>query len=306
MTKTLACTALAVCGLAHAGQVAVITPAQEKSNCCDSTWVAPISDGFANEDAYITTDIRVWFVQHKFDGGLELANGGRLPQGGDAQIYAIQFRYAINERLQFVAYKDGWISAENGRQNVVNQSGLADVAAGLKYAWVQDKEKCFHWASGLGYQFGIGDDEVLQDTNQIRVWNSLNKGVDKFNFGLCTNLNIPTDMNGDNGLGDLGGSVSTSFHGHVDYTLNKYVSPVVEINFYQVLDDGDKAANNSNIGDIGNIGGAASQPLVTLAAGAQLQIPDTKMALRCAYEVPLTRNNDIFEYRITSSLVYRF
>ncbi|MFP4069710.1 MAG: hypothetical protein ACOC4K_04075 [Verrucomicrobiota bacterium] len=37
----------------------------------------------------------------------------------------------------------------------------------------------------MGYEFSLGDDEVLQDTDELRLWISANKGFDRLHLGLA-------------------------------------------------------------------------------------------------------------------------
>ena len=56
---------------------------------------------------YHTTEVRMIYLHrtstYKIDTAL-----GKLKLGGEAQLWAVQTRYAVNERLSIIATKDGY------------------------------------------------------------------------------------------------------------------------------------------------------------------------------------------------------
>ncbi len=307
LIAALACTSALVAPAALAGQQAdwSLLSGQSAAKADDKSqdFVAPLTSPYFHEDSFVTNDVRAWYVHHKFGDSVGLAGGGKLPQGGSAQVIAVQARLALTDKLQLVAYKDGYVIT---RGDTFNQEGWNDLAAGLKYAWLQDHEAQLFSAVGAGVQLPVGDDEVLQKKTELRAWGSVNKGFDQLHLGATVNLRVAGDTKGDNGLGDLGGSTVLSWHAHADYRLTELFSPVVELNGFHVLDDGSQSAANVNVGDITNIGGGKDESLVTGAVGLEYRCPMTGLKVRAAYEVPLTSNNDLFDYRVTTSVIYTF
>ena len=57
--------------------------------------------------------------------------------------------------------------------------------------------------------------------------------------------------------------------------------------------------------DVANLGGNASESVITAAAGVEVR-PCKRIALRAAYELPLTDNVDLFGQRWTFSAVLKF
>ncbi len=55
-------------------------------------FVHPVTDPYDAEDSFVTTDVRAWFLQHKFP------KSGIL-NGGDAQVYAAQIRLALTKQF---------------------------------------------------------------------------------------------------------------------------------------------------------------------------------------------------------------
>ena len=113
---------VAMCSFANAqGSKFVLLGGDSEAIPVEQKTVRPLTAPFFNEDAFITTDVRGWFVYHELgelDGNLEVA--------------ALQVRVAITENLQFVAYKDGSSNFSEG------DDGWNDLGLGIKWAFFQD------------------------------------------------------------------------------------------------------------------------------------------------------------------------
>lgn len=271
----------------HADFVLFGTPNPAAKVPAEQKFVAPLTTPYYHEDSFITSDVRAWFAYHDFP------NGGAI-DGGSAKVYAVQLRLALTDRLQLVAYKDGYVDFDAG---LTNDSGWNDVAAGLKWNFLQDWENQFHAAVGVGYEFPIGDPSVLQNDDEIRVWASVNKGFDKLHLGGTINVTFP--IGGEDALGD---STRLIWNLHADYYVCEWFSPVVELNGIHSIDDGDEVVPFSGI-DVANLGGG--DDVVTLGIGAEIRATEN-IAVRAAYELPLTSGDDLYGYRWTASIVYSF
>lgn len=172
----------------------------------------------------MTTDVRAWFVHHDFPDGSAIG-------GGDAQVYALQIRAAITDTLQLVAYKDGWVNFDSG---AVNDDGLNDVAAGLKWNFLRDWNADLHASVGVGYEIGLGDDEVLQGDDELRIWGSVDKGLGRLHVGATAKLLLA--VGGEDAVGDAD---RIHWHARADYWSCEWFSPVVEFNGYHVISEGD-------------------------------------------------------------------
>lgn len=252
-------------------------------------WVHPITGTYTHEDSFIGNDIRAVFAHHTFPG--------EIFGGGHANVYAAQLRLRILPNLQFVAYKDGYMDIKTrGYSN----DGWNDIAAGLKYAFLQDDARKLYSAVGLAYEFASGDDEVLQDDDQVRLWWSINKGFGRLHLGATLNYFLATD-NGDDGFGD---SNHLAWHLHADYQVCDWFSPVVEINGYHVTDEGDVVTPFSGA-DVLNLGGNKNENVITAAVGFEVR-PFERVAVRAAYERAISDNTDLFGHRWTVSTVFEF
>lgn len=251
--------------------------------------VHPVTSPYYNEDSFVTTDVRLWAVYHDF------ANSSII-NGGSAKVYAAQVRVALLDNVQFVAYKDGYLDFDSG---LVDDSGWNDIAAGVKYAFLQDWENQMHAAVGVGYELPVGDPSIFQNDDDIRVWASFDKGFDALHLGANVSYLFAL---GDDNTG-LGSSDTLNWHVHADYYINQYVSPVVEINGYHVMNRGTESVPFSGI-DVANFGGGGD----VISAGFGVEVrPIEKLGLRGAYELPLTHDDDdLYGWRLTFSAVYSF
>ena len=252
-------------------------------------WVHPVTGTYFHEDSFITTDLRPVFAYHAFPG--QILGGGR------ALVAAAQLRVKLTDSLQLVAYKDGWMEVETAG---LNNGGWNDIAAGIKWAFLQDNANQLHAALGVGYEFASGDRRVLQDDDELRFWASINKGYGRLHFGATVNYLLSTR----NGSSLLGDSDQFTWHLHADYQVNDWFSPFLEMNGYLVTNNGSPVTPFSGV-DVLNLGGNSSEPVVTGAAGIEVR-PLKPLALRAAWEMPFSKNLDVYGHRWTFSAVIKF
>ncbi len=270
----------------------VMFPAQETHPVLSESerFVRPISSPYYHEDAFITTDLRAWYVYHKFP---------RNTLGGDATVAAAQVRLALTESLQLVVYKGGWIDFDDG---VVRENGWNDHAAGLKWAFYQDWEQQLHLAAGLGWQIPTGKSDVLQNNNALRLWLSANKGIDRLHLGATANF-----IRGFNGSEHFGAADQLMLHFHADYFINRWFSPVVEANVYLVTKERDGSQTPFQGLDVANISGGKDDDVVTLALGGEFRPFGPNIGIRAAYETTVKKGDaSLFNYRWTISSVIEF
>ncbi len=284
----LAATCILIAGLcvATAGErVAKESIAHDR----EDTPVHPITAPYWNEDSFVTTDLRPVYVYHAFPG--------EILGGKQASVTALQLRIALTKSLQLVAYKDGWVHLDTPG---LDHDGWNDLAAGLKWAFIQDEARRFHAAVGVGYEFASGDDDVLQDDDALRLWLSVNKGFGRLHLGAAVNYHRSLG----NGDDILGNSDTLSWHLHADYQVCDWFSPVVEVNGYHTVRD-DQVVTPFGGADFADLGGNSSESVVTVGFGAEVR-PCRYVALRTAYEVPLTDDLDVYGHRWTFSAVIKF
>lgn len=273
----------------HAGFVLFGEPNPAADIPAERQAVHPITSPFFHEDSFVTTDVRAWYIYHDFPKSSAIA-------GGRANAAAVQVRLALTDKLQFVAYKDGYVDIETG---LVNADGFFDIAAGVKFNFLQDWEHDFHMAVGAGYELRSGQGRVLQNDDEWRIWTSVNKGFDRLHLGGTANFFFASNRNS-----GLGNSDHFSWHLHADYALTDRFSPVLEFNGYHVINEGLAVLPFQGL-DVTNLGGGDAEDVVVVGLGMQFRAMDN-LAFRAAYETPLTRKDDLFGYRWTLSAVFSF
>lgn len=270
---------------------------QAASLPAEQKFVAPITSPYYHENSFTGTDVRALFLYHSFPDDIAL-------DGGHANVYALQVRVALTNNLQLVAYKDGYTDLESG---LLKDDGWNDVAAGLKWSFLQDYDRQLFAAVGVGYEFPFGDHDVLHNDDEWRVWASIDKGIDnKLHVGAVVNLFIADDEESTD-PGDFGNAhLRLSWHLHADYYLCDWFSPVIEVNGYHTLDEGLEVLPFTGA-DVTNLGGD-SEDVITVGFGGEFRPMPGKLnlGLRPAIDLPITDNEDLYGWRFTFSVIYEF
>lgn len=251
--------------------------------------VHPVTAPTYNDDAYITSDVRGHYINHQFP-----TNGSI--NSGAARVYGAQIRYAIDESLQLQISKLGAADVHVGS---THEFGADDLALAIKYAFIQDWDSQTHASIGLGYELGIGREEAFGGDDEFRLFGAWNQGFDRSHIGLSVNGLFATGSEDASGDSDR-----LSAHLHFDYEVSDMFSPLAELNYYKTLSNGDNVSTFSGL-DLANFGGNEDEDALSLGLGGELRF-ERDLSARLAYETPLTSNNDLWGYRWTASLVWRF
>ena len=154
------------------------------------------------QEPAIRSEVRPIYIHHRIDDGF-------ITGGGDVNVYALQFRYAINDRLALIATKDWYIVID--LHNGCSATGWADVALGLKFAAIDDRANHFILTPGFTVEVPLGDEDVFQGNGdgELNLFVSAAKGFDKLHLTGTAGFRIPFD----------GDEESTIFHwsAMVDY-----------------------------------------------------------------------------------------
>ncbi len=240
---------------------------------------------------------------------------GDVPAGGDFQLYALQLEYAFNERLSFVATKDGYIDF-NPDSTLSTDDGWANLAAGLKYAVLYQPEHQHVLSVSVVAEAPTGNTGVFQGTGNgaLNLILSDVKLYGRWQLAGAIGAHIPFDNDAESTTGFASA--------HVSYWLTEWLAPLVEVNWYRVLDSGDGGNRFGNQlggalpavaefegGDLINFGSAnagTNRDIVTLAAGFRVQVAKN-VSLGAAYEIPLTSSKEnLMDNRVTIDLVWNF
>jgi hypothetical protein len=275
----------------------------------------PISNPTLFDLALPTTNIHPLFIYHGLPNRINTTAAAEdLALGGDVELYALQFEIALNERLSIVAAKDGYVVMDPD-ETLTDQSGFANLGLGMKYAFLLDPVSETVISGTLSFELPTGNSDVFQgegDGAANLILSGL-KLVDDWQFAGGLGFQIPFSDEQ---------STSGWMSAHVSYEVCSWFIPLVEVNWFRVLDAGNGTGNfPSQVdgavpavvqfegGDLFNLGAVNSvdnRDMVTAALGFRSRITDS-VDVGCAYEIPLTSEEDgIMDERVTVDLIWTF
>jgi len=253
--------------------------------------ISPVSDPTIFEDPRHSTEIRPIYLHHKLQGDF-------VTNGGDVNIYAVQLRAKLLEDLSFIATKDGFVDL-NPKDVVPDDTGLADVALGLKYTPYKSEQSIL--TAGLRYEIPLGKEEVLQGQGDGAINPFLTGGytIGGFNFMAASGLRLRID-DSDSSFWDS--------NLHVDYKIGSFY-PLVELGMIKPIEAGTRLPISDEGQDFFNLGasGAAGKTILTASVGARYRFCDNIDA-GVAYQFPLDRGEGtgIIDWRLTADMIFRF
>ena len=275
----------------------------------------PISNPTLFDLAIPRSNAHAIFLHQQLPSRAAIVGGGSVPLDGDFQLYALQLEFAVNERFSIVATKDGYVDF-NPDQTLSPENGFANLAAGVKYAFILQPENGFAMSGTATFEIPTGSSGVTQGEGDGAVNLILNalKLTDSWQFAGSMGLQVPFDGNAQS----LTSFVST----HVSYEVSPYFIPLIELNWYHVINEGDggnrfpeqlvgglPGAIAFEGGDLLNWGAANARDnadIVTVAAGFRSRLKDD-LHLGVAYEIPLTeKQENLMESRFTIDLIWNF
>lgn len=273
-------------------------------------YVAPVSSPTINETPYITTEVRPIWAHHEIPDD--------FVGGGDVDVIAVQLRAAITDRIGFIATKDGWMDIDwdsnpKGRTvgapvDLQSDNGFLNLAFGFKYAAIAIPESNTLLTVGARYEAPTGGLKTRVNSNpksgRIRFQGQGDGLVDLFVTGARTfgaigaQASLGTQLACDT-------DVDTSFlHWslHLDYDIAQRLFPLIEFNGYTPIIDGNRTALGVNGMDVLNLGSSNADTVVTAAFGTRIRIIDN-VDFGGTFELPMTKHEDITDWRITTDFV---
>ncbi len=236
--------------------------------------------------------MRPIFAYHRIDPGF-------ITGDGEAQLYALQIRYAINDRLAFIATQDGYFNID--LKNGASLDGWMDLAAGFKYALIDDPANHFILTPGLTFHIPTGDKEVFQGRGSGE-WNpfiSAEKGWDDFHLTANLGVRIPNDSD----------KQSTVMHYSMmaDYYVCQYFIPFVVANGWTVLSEGKNLPLTSEGYDVINFGSSLANGVTQMTIGGGFRSRLAKnIDFGVAYEKSVLSPEGLTDDRFTFDVCIRF
>ncbi len=310
---TILAAALASTSALHAGEPSkVVIDDAPAGNPFDAA-VRPITSPTLFDLAVPRTQAHAIFMHQNLPGQLSTTLGN-LPAGGDFQLYALQLELALSDRFSLVAAKDGYIDF-NPDATLSETEGFANLSAGFKYAFLYDPAQALAAALNLQIEVPTGNSEVWQGEGDGAAIPSVSflKLYDRLQVAGNLGFRIPFDNGAESTIGHV--------NAHVSYAVTDKFRPLLEVNYFRVLDEGNggnrfgeqvgglvPAVATFEGADLINLGAnnVSNEDLVTLGVGFRYRLTDN-IDIGAAYEIPLTEEEEnLMENRITIDAVIHF
>jgi hypothetical protein len=256
--------------------------------------IAPVVNPLFFETPLIQSEIRPLFAYHRMDKDF-------LGADVDARVYAVQLRYAVNDRLAIIATKDGYMEIDPKVRGAKTQRGWNDIAAGVKYAVYRNDEKQIQITPGLTFEIPSGSDDVFQGNGdgEIYLFVSAIKGFDQLHLTANLGARVPFDTTEK--------TANIRYALMADYYTCQWFIPFVSINAVTTLTEAKAAPFDTEGYDVVNFGSSRAGGVTQAAAGVGFRSRlHERVDLGFAYEYGFTPTDDIFKDRFTVDLIWRF
>lgn len=253
--------------------------------------IAPVTNPIFFEDAVIRSEIRPIFAYHNIDD--------EFLGGGTAQLYAMQIRYALTDRLALIATQDGYLDINN--KALSKPDGWMDLALGLKYALIDNEPAQFILTPGLTLHIPTGERDVFQGRGggEFNPFVSFQKGFGDFHVSGNLGARIPVNQDEQ--------STVAHYSLMLDYYTCRWFIPFISFNAFSVLGDGNNIGLNTEGYDVINFGAsnANGRTQGALGVGFRSRIFDN-VDLGVAYEKAVIEPHGLFDDRFTLDVCIRF
>lgn len=266
-------------------------------------FITPMTNPFLFESAQTSTEVRGLFI------GQGIPNPAGPFNGGGAYFFGGQGRLAFGERFSITVNKLGVTSFQPGGGSPVSSStGLAELWLGPKFVIVRNKESQTLVTAGAIFQIPLGSSGAYQDTGKLSIAPYVSVAQRLYEFGDWGTLNAQANA---------GYSFATNRDRSDYFYANGHLSwnwrnrgrffPLVEVNWFQYTANGGQRPDFGVEGrDLANIGAAVGRSgLFTGAIGARYRFGE-RWEVGGAFEVPFAGNKDLFRYRFTMDLIWRY
>ncbi|MFO1484382.1 MAG: transporter [Verrucomicrobiaceae bacterium] len=289
----LGCSVLAAVSVSNVNAQTAVAPAKPTP---EADWkvntIAPVTNPIFFEDPVIRSEIRPIFAHHTIDN--------KFLGGGTAQLYALQLRYAITDRLAFIATQDGYFDVNNDA--IGNPDGWMDLAAGFKYALIDDAANQFILTPGLTFHIPTGSRDVFQGRGggEFNPFVSFAKGFGDFHLTGNLGVRIPVTNDEQNTV--------AHYSLMADYYACRWFIPFVAVNFWTNLNNGNNFPGLRGNGyDVINFGAGNGRGVTqgTFGAGFRTRVLDN-VDLGFSYEIAVCRPYGLTNNRLTMDMCIRF
>jgi hypothetical protein len=254
-------------------------------------FVGPLSNPINFKDPRALTEARLLFLNNWGARGTPVLGTGSI------QVYALQLRVALTERLQLFADKDGIVRLSPNPGGSV--TGLANINAGAKYALIRDVENQFLFNGIVQYEAPTGYANIFQNqgSGNLALFGQLAKEIGDWHFILQFGQNFRMKTTNS-------GYFMTS--AHVDRRFGRFV-PFYEANWFYYNQNGTHLAAPFEGGGLINIGaqGIAGVSWVTNAVGFKYDI-SKNLHFGLGYEFQLSEKTQLLNNQVIAELIFRY
>ncbi len=266
------------------------------SEACFDDFISPMINFVFFEDPRTLTELRPIFVNHNVPSALG---------GGSIQLYALQFRLALTERLSLIAVKDGYIVDKTGSPlDTLLDDGWAAVTVGLKYNICRDVCRGRLASIGATYELPIGSRRALQDVGdgEFHLFATGGQRLLDGNAHVLSSVGLRLPVDND--------IQTTSIHwsNHLDVRVTDRLYVLTELAWWHWTDGADNGGPLGVAGqDLFNLPASdvAGNDLVTQNIGLKYKASRNLIA-GVAYEFPLTGFKDVIDDRFQAELIFRY
>lgn len=278
----------------QSASAAEVGPAGGKSVWLERA-VSPVVNPLYFEDPHVNTEIRPIFAYHNIADDF-------LAGPGFVRYYALQLRYAVNDRLAIIATKDGYIQTHFSDAPSLSDEGWANLGFGAKYALIKDEENQFILTPGVKLEIPTGNEDVFQGTGdgEWDIFASAAKSWDKFRLLGNVGFRIPNNFDTQ--------TAQAHYSLQAEYFTCRWFVPFVALNGFTVLSEGENPLPLETEGfDLINFGAPNADGFTQVVFGAGFRSRVLKnLDFGFGYETSLTSPEGIFDDRYTVDMVIHF
>lgn len=266
-------------------------------------YVPPVSNPFLNETPYITTEVRPIILHNDVPDNV-LANTPfalGAPGGGNLNVFAFQMRLALTDRIGVIFNKNGVMDFNHTEGKQQSDFGLTNLSFGIKYALISDPEKERLVTAGIAYEIPSGT--LKSDTFRLQgdgrgFINTFVTATETYKkVGVQGMLGIKLSLDGERNVSWFNYAL------HIDYEIAPDVFPLVEFNgFVPMIEDARQNSFTFEGLDLVSVGGSDPENVLTFAVGSRFRLTNNILA-GLVYELPITNDKDIMDWRITVDMV---
>lgn len=261
----------------------------KKTDTCFNDFISPMTNPTYFEDPRNLSELRFIYAHHN----VPVAAGG-----GDVNLFAMQFRARLTNKLSLIATKDGYMTTSNP----LLDDGWMGVNAGLKYNLYADPVAGVLYSTGFTYEIPMGSTRNFQKygNGQFHLFTTHGRRIgSNAHFITAVGTRLPADDNLQNRM--------IYWSNHFDYRVTKKLYAFTEVNWYNWASSGNGPLNGVEGGDLFSLGSSnvTGNDIVTQGTGFKYKRKQNR-ELGFVYEFPLTDRRDVLKDRVTVDYILRY